>query len=69
MSSLVRPHAEWNQLSGSGGSTNLQPPGWVKSGEMKNNESGAENVQYWGKSYKADDVHGEFGQLDLSLRL
>ncbi|KAK1391599.1 Zinc finger protein 2 [Heracleum sosnowskyi] len=67
MSSEVRPHAAaWNQLSGSGGSTPVQPLGYFNSAQMKNAESKEENGQYWGK---VDNVHEEFVQLDLSLRL
>lgn len=70
MSSVVRPHVAWNQLSGTGGSTTVQPLKYFNSAEMKNTVSRVENGQYWGKAnYKADNVHEEFGQLDLSLRL
>lgn len=61
MSSVVGPHVAWNQLSGSSG---------FNSAEMKNTVSREENGQYRGKAnYKADNVHEEFGQLDLSLKL
>lgn len=69
MRSAVRPHAAWNQQSGCGGSTSVQPLEYFYSGQMKNAESREENGQHWSKGYKADNVYEEFGQLDLSLKL
>ena len=69
MSSAVGPHAAWNQLSGSGASTRVQPAGCFTSSEMKYAESREEDGQHWGSGCQADSVHQEFGQLDLSLRL
>ncbi|KAL8127058.1 zinc finger protein 2-like [Apium graveolens] len=71
MSSAVRSHAAWNQLSGSGSLTPLQPLRYFNSDQMKNAESREENGhQYWGKAnYTAGNVREELGQLDLSLRL
>lgn len=71
--SAVRP---WNHQSGSGDSTSVQPDGMgmelverFSSGEKKHDESRKVTGHSWGKGYKAENVHEEAGQLDLSLRL